>query len=193
MGQFTRQQFTRRQILDLDNALVEIERIPAAARFTVWIARLRERAHDLVQEVRERGRVPEAVARVYADYESARIACARAHALKDGKGQPMSDATGQFVIADHTAFERAIGDLQQSERFREAFTAVQRQRAAWETWVTAPGDAWAWPTFPEAELPNTLTAALVRPLLLLLVSAPPPVEPAARGPAATGGSAPDRA
>lgn len=157
-------QITRRQILDLDNALAAVEHIPAAVRFTLWVARTRDRVQALVREIRERGRVPEAVGRVYADYESARIACARVNALRDEKRQPVCDAEGQFVIQDNGAFQRAITTLQQSDRFREAYAAVQRQRTEWEQWVAEPMDV-DLPGIAEAALPNTLTAAQVRPLL----------------------------
>ena len=169
-------QFTRRQILDLDNALAAVEHIPVSARFALWIARTRDRAQALAREIRERGRIPEAVSRVYADYESARIACARVNAIHDEKRQPVCDADGQFVIQDNGAFQRAITVLQQSDRFREAYAAVQRQRIEWEQWVTAPVDV-DLPGIPEGVLPNMLTAAQVRPLLPWVEtapSAPPP-------------------
>lgn len=163
-------QFTRRQILDLDNALAEIERIPGSIRFTLWIARAREHVHARVREMRERGRLPEATARVYAAYESARIACARQHALKDTRKEPVCDADGQFVIADYAAFERAVQEIQASEPFREACTAVDRQRETWTQWMQE-SIAVDLPALPEAFLPNTLTGAQVRPLLPWIASA----------------------
>lgn len=167
---------TRRQLLDIDNALAEIERHPGPVPFTLWVARCREQLAQPVAEIRQRGRLKDDLARAYSDYESARIVLARQHAAKDATThRPIEDGSGRFVIADHGAFEAAVEALQK-DQFAAVYAAVQAQRQEWERWVDDPQPASppvALPSISAQFLPNTLTGALLRPLLPLVVDLPP--------------------
>lgn len=169
---------TRRDLLNLDNALAELEHLPASPAFALWISDAREVLAEPVVAMRNRGLVPNATATVYADYESARIELGREHAKKDAHGHPVQDTSGNFVITDHGAFEAAINVLRQDDRWREAYDAVAAQKDEWNAWMDdAAADTLVArvPSVAMADLPKTLTAGLITPLKpFLLRPAPAP-------------------
>lgn len=171
---------TRRDLLDLNNACVTLEHLPVPPAFALWITDVREALADAVAEMRTRGKVPEATALVYADYESARIALLREHAKLDPRTQqPVVDADGHFVLDDHTQTDAALQALRQDDRWREAYEAVVRQKAEWGGWMAEPAaDALvrAIPALAMDMLPPTLTAELIKPLkpFLRRGTTPPP-------------------
>lgn len=162
---------TRRNLLDIDNVLAQIEHVPGDRRFTLAVARLRARVLPVVAAIRAQGRLPDALAKQYMDYDAERLRLSRAWALKDDHGQPVQDATGTFVLRSTTDFERDLRTVQESEPHRGPYREVEQIKAQWNAWVEEPADELGeapLPTIPFDVMPPQVTAAHLRPLLPVL-------------------------
>lgn len=101
----------RRQVLEIDAALGALAQQAKGVKLSYAIAKNRSALRSEIEAIQEADKPSEA----FKAFEERRITTAKAHALKDEKGQPKVQGTA-FILEDPIAFEQTLSIIREQHK-----------------------------------------------------------------------------